>query len=360
MSRKMLFIINEWAMSKCVDAQNMFDDKQGLTGSETSIVMFAEAAYSLGNDVTLFGNFKEETTWRGVKVKTFQSLQSLTQCKFDVVFSWIHPEPLKFFSDSIRVFNQQVNDFHYCAGWEEYVDIITSPSQAHKKYLMQFSNFPETNWKVLPNCCDPSVFFPSEPVFNKKLIYASSPDRGLHWLLEAFPKIKKHVPDVTLDVFYDWDLFFERFKALENETAQRLRFCNEMFERLKSFGVKHNKSVSKNEMAKILKNSQILAYPCDPVCFTEGFSVTTLEAAASGCLPVICGADALQSIYEDYTPVVKAPFSCHKQEYIDIIVEMLLDKEKYLQARQNAVRLSSVYEWKKVFSAFQETCLNNI
>lgn len=349
---KILFAINEWAMFKLVDAQTMFDDKQGLTGSETSIVMFAKEAAKKGHDVTLWGNFKENTTWCGVSVRVLKDFSDLTKQNFDIVFAWLHPEPLKSFPKSCRVLNQQVNDFDYCKGWEEYVDIVTSPSQVHKDYLSKFSNFESKRWFVMANGCDPDVFHPGHPSINRKMVYASSPDRGLHWILEAFPHIKKKVPDVTLDVFYDWTPFYERFKSLENEMSQRLRFCNEMFKRLDGKGVKHHKSVSKTEMVEVFRSSQVLAYPCDPVSFTEGFSVTTLEAAVAGCLPVICGSDALQSIYENYVPVVKAPYSTNKQQYIDTIVEMLLDRETYINARSKALELSLVYNWSSILDRF--------
>jgi hypothetical protein len=43
----------------------------------------------------------------------------------------------------------------------------------------------------------------------------------------------------------------------------------------------------------------VLAYPCDTVAWTEGFSCSTLEACAARAYPVIFETDALGEIYKD-------------------------------------------------------------
>jgi glycosyltransferase involved in cell wall biosynthesis len=202
---------------------------------------------------------------------------------------------------------------------------------------------------ILPNGADSSIYVrDSAAPRKKKIVYASSPDRGLHWLLEAFPEIRRRVPDVTLDIYYDWEPFYLAVKDGNSETSFRLRYCKEMLDRLKNKGVVHHGSTSREKMIDVFKSSRVLAYPCDTVSYTEGFSVTTLEAAMSGCVPVLAGADALQEVYGGHVPTVPAPYSKHKLEYLEKVVDLLRDDVLCSQAQDKAVELSSLYSWEKL------------
>ena len=130
------------------------------------------------------------------------------------------------------------------------------------------------------------------PKTAEAVVWASSPDRGLHWLLELFPRLRKVVPDVTLDVLY---LYQAAAASGTGEVANRYRYMNAALEKLRGKGVRFHGSVSRRRVADAFCSSRVLAYPCHPDGpFTEGFSCTILEAAVAGCLPVIVGADALQ------------------------------------------------------------------
>ena len=176
-------------------------------------------------------------------------------------------------------------------------------------------------------------------------MYASSPDRGLHWVLEAFPEIKRRVPQATLDVFYDWQGFYRNVRGGDTETSFRLRYCKEMFDRLRPHGVTHHGSASRDKMTQVFHDSRLLTYPCDTVSYTEGFSVTTLEAALSGCVPVIVDTDALGEVYRGYVPVITSPYREHKREYIETVVELLSDDATYERWQTSASRLSHLYNW---------------
>lgn len=321
----------------------MFDAPRGMTGSEISLMMYVAQIAKFGHNVTVFGNFNKSTTINGISYIGFYQAQLRGGEHWDAAVAWIDPRPLSLFTNTVtRIFNQQVNDFHYCPGWEQYVDIITSPSKSHREYLKGHSNFSKI-WEVLPNGVNPDDYKPGVKL-KKDLIYASSPDRGLHWLLEAFQKIKRAVPETELHVFYSWH-YYNEVKHHHNETAFRLRYCFEMIERFKGRGVVHHQSVSRKDLAKVFANARILAYPCDPVSYTEGFSVTTLEAAVSGCVPVICGSDALTEVYNGYVPVIKPPYRDNKDEYVNIVIELLTNDEVYKDWQLKAAKLADIYDW---------------
>ena len=86
--------------------------------------------------------------------------------------------------------------------------------------------------------------------------------------------------------------------------------------------------------------------------FTEGFSVTTLEALSLGCLPVIVGADALQEVYGEHVPTVKAPYAVNKYEYIDVLERALVDDKWYDVQRERALQLREVFCWDRTAPKF--------
>lgn len=350
--KKIAFAIDNRFVLHVIDPSRLYDSDRGLTGSEISMIKYAEGFAARGHDVTIFGRFVKNHESNNVRFIKFEEIVHYVSENWDVVIAFITPHILKAFSRcDLKVFNQQVNDFRYCQGWEEYVDLAVAPSARHRDYLKTLSNF--NNWHVVPNGVDPSQYVTTEKIPGK-MIYMSSPDRGLHWLLEAYPEIKRRVPYASLDIFYDWDKFYDAVKFDSTETAFRLRYIQSATEKLSKHGVVHHKCISRIRMAKELSKATALAYPVDTLGFTEGFSVSILEAATAGCLPVIVGADALESVYTGYVPCIKSPYIEHKQEWIDEVCKVLSD-ESYRESWKNKAKLLSViYAWDNLVSQFAD------
>jgi UDP-glucuronate decarboxylase len=351
---RIAFLFDPWACTRPINASALFSDSRGLTGSEVSFVMQAIEMKRRGHDVVAYTNLSEEGEERGVKFLRWNRWVDADGRKdWDAAIAFIHPGGLQYVKkQTLRVFNQQVNDFQYCPGWQKLVDVATSPSPHHQKYLETLASFPR--WEILPNGCDPSIYEQGLPR-SRSIVYASSPDRGLHWVLELFPRLKRQVPDVQCHVYYDYrpgiGEMYER--CGEPELARRFRYIDAVMPKLAARGVQHHKSVSREQMAKVLSTSRLLAYPCDTVRYTEGFSCTTLEAAVAGCLPVIVGTDALSEIYSDRIPVIAPPYEAHRQEYFDALVKYLTDDAAYEAAQEKARGLGKMYDWSAVGERLQ-------
>ena len=173
---KLAFIYGPFGGARAFDLDHLYDSPRGLTGSEISFFKFAEAMEK-----------------RGHAVHRFFPAQGIEPTgHFDVAYSWNDPHKLQFVSATVRMMNQQLNDFDYCQpGYDEHVDVYTSPSQPHRDFIAPKTPSPH-KWTVLPNGCDPSVY--TAPKVPGRVIYASSPDRGLHLVMQAWPAIKKAVP----------------------------------------------------------------------------------------------------------------------------------------------------------------------
>lgn len=351
---KIAFLFHAWACPRPIRPSGLFTDGRGLTGSEISCFMQAINLRKLGHEVTIYSNFTDDSEAHGIRMRRWEHWATESSEPWDAVNAFIHPGGLQDVKSKStrRVFNQQVNDFQYCPGWEAYTDVATSPSPHHQKHLATLTNF--KNWKILPNGCDASIYAPSRER-SRSIVYASSPDRGLHWVLELFPRLKKHIPDVECHVYYDYrpglaDAYAQRG---EPELAKRFRYIEAVMPKLEGNGVTHHKSVSREDLAKVLSTSRLLAYPCDTVRYTEGFSCTTLEAAAAGCLPVICAADALAEVYAGFVPSVPQPYTDHRLEYYELLVKFLTDDAAYAEAQKRAMKLGGIYDWTPIAKSLE-------
>lgn len=366
---RIAFIYGPWASgSKTFDFTDLLGSTQGLTGSEVGCFYIAREMAKRGWPTTLYvpvRNTPDMHVWDGVLVRPLSTFQSeITQ--HDVLYSWNDPEVFRGVSDKfLRLENHQISDFRFCQpGWENLVDIFTSPSDSHMNWMAPQTPCPE-KWRMVPNGWDPDMFPQVEKVPGR-VIYASSPDRGLHLLLQQWPKIRKEVPHATLRIFYNFDSWAENIGAVRyanpgvpdfKELHFRALYIKEAVRRLASHGVEHYKAVSRIRMAQEFGEAECLGYPCDPVRYTETFCVTALEGCGTGAIPVLTNADALGDIFGGHVPMVDSPARHHIDEFTGFVVKALSDKAfqdewrlkgsvfaKGMTWKESAVRLEIVIE----------------
>ena len=356
---KIAFLYGWWSCgAKSFDFSNLYDDPQGLTGSELSCFEYARSMAARGHEVSIYTVIRgtpDRYVWHGCTVRPIDELPG-DQAGFDVLYAWNEPDIYRRLAKGrngqIRMVNQQVNDFAYCQpGYDNYVDLYTSPSATHRTYMVGISATDESKWAVMPNGCDPTQYG-RVPKVPGRVIYASSPDRGLHWLLQCWPRIRRAVPDAHLRIFYNFDSWFQRMNGLFEcpdiglrECAERSVYIKGALNRLADQGVQHVKSVSRTQMADEFSQATVLGYPCDTIRWTEGFSVTTLEACASRTVPVITGVDALGTIYANGAVIVEHPVGQHLDTFSSAIIRSLTDPAYRNDVLERAERLARDHTW---------------
>lgn len=342
-AKKLAFLLDPSDCGRLIDPERIEHDPRGLTGTDVTSYHLALEMARRGHDVTWYANLTSNHEAHGLKYARWERWDIESKRDWHAAVATINPWGLeKAAPGTLRVLNQQVNDFTKFPGWENYTDICTALSRTHQKQLLKFTDF--ANWEILPNGCDPSEYTEGSRD-NHRIVWASSPDRGLHWLLELFPNLRKRVPDAELHVYY---MYFPEAENGTGETANRYKYMNRALERLEKKGVTFHGQVSRKEIAKAFCESRVLAYTCHPTGFTEGFSCTTLEAAVSGCLPVICGDDALTEIYGEYVPTTPPPYPDNREHYFANLVKYLTDDDAYRVAQARAKEMAATHNWQVI------------
>jgi glycosyltransferase involved in cell wall biosynthesis len=361
----------------------LWTDERGLTGSEVACVAYAQELAKRGHHVTFFcpqeghDEFAPQPrlglsidAWGDEVVETDHLDHFARRAgEFDAVLSWCEPDLLRVADPkSVRLCNQQLNDFAYCrAGYDDAVDVWTSPSKTHRAYLQTLGGSDPNKWLVLPNGCYADEYG-GEKVPGR-CVYTSSPDRGLHLVLQEWPNIRRRVPGATLKIFYfALQRWLDAARPQANdppnidvrvlEHRKRARYVEMALSRLVGRGgVEVVGGVSRAKLAAELSQAEVLTYPCSTLAWTEGFSCATLEGCASGALPVISTCDALGEIYgASGAYLVSAPAHKHMAEWTNYVVQTLGGGAYIDERRERAKEFAKRHDW-SVLAADLESIL---
>lgn len=339
------------------------DDTQ-IGGGETAMIQVSRHLAMLGHDVTVFHDIKRPGRYDNVDyLPTAMFIPLAVQMEFDVLVCWDAPSLMNFADRAkVRVVAFQLNDARI--GIYDYMaDLYFHPSEWHRdRFLRMFPEMTESKCRArMTNGIDPERYRGGESITrnDKRVIYSSSPDRGLHHLLRVWPNVVEQVSDAELHVFYDMDKWFEVDHQMEKEglpspTRERAR----EIERLRADGVPQvtfHGGVGQGRLAKEQLASGVMAYPCDPVQPTEGFSMTCLEAVTAGCQLITTDADALKELWANVQGVTVLPLPVDDNVWIDTLVRTLNadSRPQPLQPDKTLLWSSIAKKWEREF----ETCL---
>jgi glycosyltransferase involved in cell wall biosynthesis len=104
--------------------------------------------------------------------------------------------------------------------------------------------------------------------------YASTPYRGLKYLLQAWPSVRRSVPDAEVEVFSSLEV-----NGLPETEANQALYTQAM----NTPGVIYRGAVSQKVLREAAQRARVLAYPC---CFPETSCIVAMEAMAAGAVVV--------------------------------------------------------------------------
>lgn len=296
-------------------------------GSEEAVIHLSAAIARFGIKVTVYTDMPD----RKDKLFVHQGVQWRPHSEFDVaslkgaLLVWRAPTLAASFKASnpkLKVLNW-LHDTHSACAPEVYeaVDGTIVLSAFHAEAVRKLDGF-QGPLLTASNGIDPSEF--PEPDESKRdphaAIYAAAPERGLEFLLEAWPSIRERVPDATLRVYYSWALTERMLEKRPNEKLRQLlaKLRAKMVE-LKSSGVTYIGGVDHKTLNEAYRTSGVWTYP--PVAFHEISCISALRAQASGCYPVIVPTGALDETCPHGDRVAAALGS---KIYADAVVHRML------------------------------------
>lgn len=263
-------------------------DKVGIGGSETSHIEMSNRLSNRGHEVTSFG----PTPFLG-PVKNLHGVEWQRSDKVDFTKPgiWViyrdpeiitevpQPNPVWLVCQDIdypgklleKGLDRVTRIIALCKDHAIYL-AKRYPKYAHKICVSSNGIKREVIEKVLEN----------PPERNpKRFMYASSPDRGLWYLVMIFNRLREIVSDVELHVCYGFDNM-EKLIAKDSESWMAKKSA-QLIEMMEAPGIFHHGRVPQTELAIEWAKSGIW---CHPSVFPETSCITCMDAQALGAVPI--------------------------------------------------------------------------
>ncbi|RIL00057.1 MAG: hypothetical protein DCC75_14070, partial [Proteobacteria bacterium] len=211
--------------------------------------------------------------------------------------------------------------------------------------------FPLEKAFVIKNGVHLPYFEGQEQRNRKRLIFSSSPYRGLQFTPEIFGEIRRRHQDAELHVFSGLNIYDtqESFKGpLQSEYEKVAAQLREIP------GCTVHGNITQKQLAREFMRSAVFFYPC---AFPETSCISALEAQAAGCVCVTSAIAALPETVGDTGILVQGePGS---QEFTSACVNAL---DRVLSDDQLFERLSSAarakvfadYSWQKAVDRIEQ------
>jgi len=185
----------------------------------------------------------------------------------------------------------------------------------------RFRDITEDKWFNARNGVDVELYKDEVERNPFKLIYSSTPFRGLDVLLEVFPMIKSMVPQAELHIF-------SSMKVYGNHNMDEDKKFQELYEKAQKIeGITYHGTVTRRELAKHMKESAVLAYPNH---YPETCCITAMEAVTAGTPIVSSNLAALPEIVPPGCGFLidgDSHSEPYKKAFIEKVVELLKNKD---------------------------------
>ena len=269
-----------------------------LGGSEAAALIMSKELVKLGHEVTLYAECSSmDQMIDGVQVVHHETLHAKPNTDCDVFISSRQPCALDFpITSRLKFF--WAHDYSYGNDTQELRSQLNKANKilllsewARKYWLQCYPGFDQDKLCVTRNGID-VVKFAKEPVkIGKKMIYTSSPVRGLDILLRLMPRLRSEIPDLTLDVFFGFEFWEKMTRA--NGRTQELDLIRDLKDELDHTpGVVFRRRVPAKDLYAAFAEASVWAYP---TAYFETFCTSALEAQAWACWPVTSDLGALST-----------------------------------------------------------------
>ena len=304
--------------------------EKGIGGSEEAAIHMSRELVKLGYEVTVYNNCGEnEGKFHGVEYLNWVRLNPKDE--FNIMISWRS----NIFEYDITakkriIWMHDLPQMTLDDETEKTFDYLVTLSHYHKDMIPNC--IPEEKLYVSTNGINPADFKGLESIKKepRRIIYASSYNRGLETILNIWKEIRTEVPDATLHIYYGWNVYD---KFVKEGYIKTNAFKQRLLPLLKQEGVFEYGRINHRDLAEAYARASVLAYPCNYEGEINCIALT--KAIASGCIPVTnrYAVMAERNPYED----LAVEDVLYKDTLIDVLKatdkeSKLVDKEQYIQA----------------------------
>jgi glycosyltransferase involved in cell wall biosynthesis len=328
---------------------------RGIGGSETAAIHMAHELAARGHNVNVYADPETPGTYEGVCYRRHEkfaggqcdvfiasrapwAISQFGEVRAPVKLLWVHDVDVG--PDSPQM------QRHLLA-----FDRVLCLSQWHRgHFLSQYPGLDPEKVLVTRNGIDPGRFSSEAlrcgacgggfsggvkpcPVCNDKpasrrnrLVWSSSPPRGLDNMLYNFRLVRQHVPDAELHVYYGFDCWeaFARSRGSQPELDEiaRYRALLPPIGQMRD-GVVYHGRVGQRELAEAFLRAKVWPYLTG---FPETSCISAMEAQAAGCLPVCSNVAALPETVK-HGILVDVTRADAPQAWFQSVVRALTDEE---------------------------------
>jgi glycosyltransferase involved in cell wall biosynthesis len=337
---------------------------KGIGGREGALIYLSRAWARQGHKVTNFVNtskgkrFEEDGGGFHEYLPLYSTKPILANLPFDAVVAW--EVPSVFDEEEIRenvglkICEMQVAHLSEdeSTAASKYCDYMAVLSDWHGDLIHNSGlDMPKEKFVTLPNGVDISKY-PKDVVekkFSKKIgknvkfIYSSSPDRGLWYLLQIWPYIRKEFSEAELLVCYGAKKWIEHIKWSHGRVGE---MALELEILLDQPGVKDLGKIGQDVLAKLQLEADAWIYPLDSIQSTETGCISAIENAAAGNPIITTDCDCMESEFGDVGVVFELPFEA--EDFAGKTIEILNDLPYIQYLRETAREFAEQRDWEVI------------
>ena len=290
-------------------------------------IRFAKAAIDFGKsqDVDLVDGSNFITHFVAKKISQAKKISTVAWYPDVWIGSWIKNAGI------FGIFGEILERINLIMGFDAYIAISTKTAKKLKQHV-------KGKITVIPCGVDQKEFAKSAKKFANPTIICISrlaKYKNLKTLILAFAHLTTKLPNVRLIIIGsgpDYNNLKNLTKALKID-----------------FNVKFLASISRKELVRLIKSSNIFSLPS----LVEGFGIATIEACCAGLPYVISDIEA----HKEVTKGGQGGFLIDSNEpllFSKRFYELLTGKSLYSRKSKQAKKLSELYNWQKVAKDTEE------
>jgi len=345
---------------------------RGIGGREGAMIYLSREWAKSGHEVTNFVPIKksqriyENGYHEYIPINTTKAV--LSNFPYDVAIAW---ECASLFEEEgiremvpLKICEMQVAHFAEADrdAADKYCDYVAALSDWHAEFLIHSGlELPRERVLTLPNGVDLNKY-PKDQFEQKrqrkigkdpKFVYSSSPDRGLWYLLQMWPDIRKKFPKASLIICYGAMNWVNHIKWSHGRIAEMAVGIEEL---IRQPGVKDLGKIGQDQLAQLQMEADAWIYPFDPMSPTETGCISAIENLAAGNPIITTNADCMEDEFAKTGTIIKLPFE--KDRFVEETIDVLIDQDYIEYQRDVGRKFAEKRDWQVISKQWEQIFTN--